>query len=152
MPRPRKGVTLENLYPVDSYFYRALKDNRLFEENDVGWELNNKAGTAFKKLPTIDRSNHKTKQATTEQRRVALQKWVDKYIPPDKWQRCLMTLRQNKSRKKLKLRNIHVTQEVYFGVQTLAERTGLTMGEVIYKVTQAALDKLHAEEIASEAI
>lgn len=147
MARPRMGITLENMYPVESYFYGALKDNRLFDiEREDSWNLQNDANEAFKKLPPIDRTNDETREETTQKRRVALQEWVDQYVPPDKWQRCLMTLRQNKSRKKLQLKRVDLTLETYLLVKHLAEKMNLTIGETIYQVAKPVLDTLYAAE------
>ena len=145
MPRPRKGVTLANMYHVDDYFYRALKDNRLYEENDDSWELHDNANRTFKKIPPIDYKNEKTKKASKEERRVALQKWIDKHVSPEKWQRCLMTLRQRKSRKKLNLQRVDLPMEVYLVVKRLADKKGATLAEAIYSVAKPALDKICAD-------
>lgn len=149
MARPHRGVTLENMYYVDSYFYRALKDRRLFEteESDENWGFYDNANEAFNTLPSINRKNEETKKATTEERRIALQEWVDKYISSKKWQRCLMTLRQDKSRKKLKLKSLDLTLDVYLVVKNLAEKMGMTIGEAIYDIAKPALDKLYADEL-----
>jgi hypothetical protein len=147
MSRPRKGVTLENMYYVEEYFYRALKDDRLYEDDEDSWNLQDSANRAFKRLPSIDYKNEKTRKASGEERRIALQKWIDKYISSERWQRCLMTLRQNKSRKKLKHVRVDLPLEVFTAVKLLAREKKVTLSEAIYSAIKPALDDIYANEL-----
>ena len=151
MPRPRKGVTLENLHHVDRYFSQSLKNNRLFINNSAAKSnLHYDALDAFKKLPAIDWKNDDLKQSTLSKRCIALQEWIDQYVSPTKWQRCLLTLRQNKSRKKLKLRRLDLQLDVYLTIKALAKKQKISLGEVIYKLAKPALDKIYKSELAYE--
>ncbi len=151
MPRPRKGVTFANLHLVDSYFQNAIKLNRLSTNKSIehlGFMYD--AKEAFKALPIINWKDSTSKKDSLLQRKEALQAWIDKYITPDKWQRCLLTLRQNKSRKKLKLRRLDIKIDVYLAIKALAKKQGLSMGETIYNLAKPKLDKLYKMELAKE--
>jgi len=144
MTRPRRGVTLQNLHQVDRYFYQALKDNRLFKETSV--EATRKvfrAKEAFQKLPGVNWKNETVKKNTMRIRQVALQAWIDTYVPKEKWQRCLLTLRQHKSRKKLQLKRLDLQLDVYLTVKALAKKLELSLGEVIYKLAKPKLDRIY---------
>lgn len=146
MARPSNGVTLVNMYFIDRYFSRALKDNRLHEDyGDDGWKMYHDAKEAFKSIPDIDYKNEST---TKEARRIALQNWINNHVPSKRWQRCLMTQRQHRSRKKLKLRKLDLPEEVYDVIRSLAEKMGVTMGDAIYSIARPALDKIYADEYA----
>jgi hypothetical protein len=149
--RPRKGVTLQNLHQVDRYYYQALKDNRLFKETSVEAtrELF-RAKEAFQKLPSINWKTAATKKTSMSIRQAALQNWVDKYVPKEKWQRCLLTLRQHKSRKKLKLKRLDLQLDVYLTVKALANKLKLSLGEVIYKLAKPKLDQIYKKEWRKE--
>lgn len=147
MARPRRGVTLQNLHQVDRYFYQALKDNRLFKEASV--ETTRKvfrAKEAFQKLPGVNWKNETVKKTTMRLRQAALQAWIDTYVPKEKWQRCLLTLRQHKSKKKLKLKRLDLQLEVYLTVKALAKKLELSLGEVIYKLAKPKLDRIYKME------
>lgn len=151
MARPRRGVTLQNLHQVDRYFYQALQDNRLFKENSV--ETTRKvfrAKGAFRKLPSINWKNETVKKNTMRIRQIALQDWIDTYVPKEKWQRCLLTLRQHKSRKKLQLKRLDLQLDVYLTVKALAKKLGLSLGEVIFKLAKPKLDKIYRVEFEGE--
>lgn len=151
MPRPRKGVTLDNLHNVDRYFFQALKGNKLFlNKNTQNFNLHYEAKEAFSKLPAIDWKNDATKKASMLTRQQALQAWIDQYITPEKWQRCLLTLRQNKSRKKLKLRRLDLQADVYLTLKALAKKKKLSLGETIYQLAKPALNKLYKKELIEE--
>ena len=100
----------------------------------------------FNQLPQIDWKNDSTKTASMIKRREALQQWIDKFIPSKKWQRCLLTLRQNKSRRKLKLKRLDLQLDVYLTVKTLAKKKGQSIGETIYYLAKPALDKIYKSE------
>jgi macrodomain Ter protein organizer (MatP/YcbG family) len=80
----------------------------------------------------------------------ALQIWIHTYVSPEKWQRCLLTLRQNKSRKKLKLRRLDLKMDVYLTVKTLAKKLGMSMGDTIFSLAKPKLDKIYQTELANE--
>lgn len=141
MARPKKGVTPANINKVDNYFLRAFKYDRLhrdswFASHDALYE----AKESYKKLPAISSKSSEAKKTTLANRCVALQQWIDTYIPNEKWQRCLLTLRQEKSRKKLKLRQLNLGADIYSKVKVLAEKKGITMGEAIQKLAKPALN------------
>ena len=151
MPRPRNGVTLGNIHLVDRYFHNAIKNNRLATSQStesLGRVFD--AKEAFLKLPVINWKNETTKKDTILQRKEALQQWIDEFVTPTQWQRCLLTLRQNKSRKKLKLRRLDLKMEVYLTVKALAKKLGLSIGDTIQHLAKPKLDKLYKTEFASE--
>jgi hypothetical protein len=151
MPRPRKGVTFSNIHHVDSYFHNALKSNRLSTTKSVeSLSLMYDAKEAFLNLPAINWTNDSTKKESVLKRKDGLQAWIDKYILPEKWQRCLLTLRQNKSRKKLKLRRLDLKMDVYLTVKALAKKQGLSIGDAIYNLAKPKLDKMYKAEFANE--
>jgi hypothetical protein len=151
MPRPRKGVTLSNIHHVDSYFHNALKSNRLSTSKSLeSLNLIYDAKEAFLKLPVINWTNDTTKKESILKRKEELQTWIDKYISTEKWQRCLLTLRQNKSRKKLKLRRLDLKMDVYLTVKALAKKQGLSIGDTIYNLAKPKLDKMYKTEFANE--
>lgn len=148
MPRPRQGVTSANILNVDSYFSRALKDNRLFTRQPTqNFDLIFQAKEAFFKLPPIDWKNETTKKKSITLRIAALQQWIDQYVDPKKWQRCLLTLRQNKSRKKLKLRRLDLQMNVYLTVKILAKSFGLSLNDTIDKLAKPALNKIYKNQL-----
>jgi hypothetical protein len=151
MPRPRKGITLSNIHLVDSYFHNALKNNRLSSSKSLE-SLNRTydAKEAFMALPAINWKTETIKKETILKRQAALQVWIDEYITPEKWQRCLLTLRQNKSRKKLKLRRLDLKMDVYLTVKTLAKKLGMNIGDTIYHLAKPKLDKIYKNELAHE--
>lgn len=149
MPRPRKGVTYANFLHVDRYFALALKDNRLFEKTTKGLKLLQEAREAFNKLPTINWSTAENKKISLVIRQAALQKWIDQFIPPAKWQRCLLTLRQNKSRKKHKLKRLDLPLEVYLTVKALSQKKNLSLAETIYQIAKPAFEKIAKKEFAT---
>src|SRR5437016_1964016 len=126
MPRFRVGVTRKNLFNVSAYFKRAIHDERLFEKTSSMENVRNinQAIEAFKALPEIE-WNSVTKEVSLEEFRQALQCRVDEYVPPDKWQRCLMTLRQQHARKKHYLRHLDIPQNILSTVSILAEKLNL---------------------------
>ncbi len=151
MPRPRQGVTLSNIHLVDRYFHNALKTNRLsstLSVENLGMQFD--AREAFQKLPVINWKNDATKKETILLRREALQQWIDQFVSPAQWQRCLLTLRQNKSRKKLKLRRLDLKMEVYLTVKALAKKMGLSIGETIHQLAKPKLDKFYKTEFSTE--
>lgn len=151
MARPRKGVTLSNLLSVDRYFSLALKDNRLFPAKAAkNIDLLYQAKEAYQKLPAIDWKSDSQKKMTMLTRQSALQAWVDEHVTPAKWQRCLLTLRQNKSRKKLKLRRLDLPLEVYLTVKALALKQEKSLSETIYHLAKPAFEKLSKKEYESE--
>ncbi len=151
MPRPRKGVTLANLNNVEYYFSRALRNERMqrsgwFPDYDLFYE----AKEEFRKLPRVDSSDKSQEKISMGKRQKALQKWVDKYIKKEKWQRCLLTLRQDKSRKKLGLRQLNLKADIYRTVKIISQKKGITMGEVIKKFAEPMLKKIYKSEIETE--
>jgi hypothetical protein len=151
MPRPRIGVTLTNMNKVELYFARAFKHDRLrgrgwFNNHDIFFE----AKENFQKLPSIDSKTPQTKKHSTQHRCDALQKWIDAYIPSEKWQRCLLTLRQDKSRRKLKLRQLNLQSDVYLIVKALAKKKEMTMGELIRTLAEPVLNKMYKQEFNKE--
>lgn len=151
MPRPRLGITLQNLHQVDRYFYQSLKDNRLYKATSVESTRHLfQAKEAYQKLPNINWKNEAAKMKSIHERQLALQAWVDKYVPPEKWQRCLLTLRQSKSRKKLKLKRLDLQLDVYLTLKTLAQKMRLSLGETIYKLAKPQLDKLYKTEMTKK--
>lgn len=141
MPRPSKGVTLANMIYVQNYFRRALKENRLYQEDDNGWHLNYKANQAFEEMVRINCN----KKISREEEVVFLQGWIDQYVSAKKWQRCLMTLRQKRSRKKHDLRKVELPIDVYLTVKNLAEKMNCAMWEAIDNVAQQALKKVYRD-------
>ncbi len=150
MPRPRKGITSANFLQVDRYFTLALRDNRLFDKSTKGLSILHQAKEAFNRLPNINWSSPDAKKTSIAKRQAALQEWVDNFIPPNKWQRCLLTLRQNKSRKKLKLRRVDLPLEVYLTVKALAQKQELSLAETIFKLAKPAFNRLYKKEFAKE--
>ncbi len=72
-----------------------------------------------------------------------MQEWIDKYVSAIKWQRCLMTLRQKRSRKKHDLRKVELPIDVYLTVKNLAENMNCAMWEAINNVAEQALKKIY---------
>lgn len=151
MPRPRKGVTAANLLQVDRYFLLALKDNRLFtEKSPMRLSLVQEAKDAYNKLPPLDWKTESTRKHSLVKRQLALQEWIDKFIPPKKWQRCLLTLRQNKSRKKHKLRRLDLPLDTYLIIKALAQKQQLTLSATIYNLAKPVFNKLFKSEYEKE--
>ena len=151
MARPRKGVTKANLLQVDRYFSLALKQNRLFNlSSSKNLEIFYYAKEAYNKLPSIDWKNDITKKNSIDNRIAALQIWVDEYVPAEKWQRCLLTLLQNKSRKKLKLRRLDLQLDIYLIVKALARKQKMSLGATIYKLAKPAFNKICKAELARD--
>lgn len=149
MARPKQGVTSKNLLHVENYFSRAFQFDRLrgqgwFESEDAYYD----AKEAYKKLPHFNWTTKDTRMI--DKRCMILQKWIDKHIANEKWQRCLLTLRQAKSRKKLKLRQLNLKSDVYLTVKILAKKKGITMSDVVKKLAEPALKKIYDAEFASE--
>jgi hypothetical protein len=150
MPRPRRGVTLSNLLQVDRYFALALKENRLFTNKTLSLNALHEAKEAFSKLPAIQWKTETSKKNSMVHRQVALQAWIDQFVDSIKWQRCLLTLRQKKSRKKRKLRRLDLPLEIYLIVKALALKQDLTLAEAIYKLAKPAFEKLSKTEYKKE--
>lgn len=149
MARPKKGVTPKNLLYVEDYFSRAFQADRLSGQGWFkSWNAYYDAKETYKKIPHYHWTAKDTK--TVAKRCAALQKWIDQYIPNSKWQRCLLTIRQAKSRKKLKLRQLNLRSDVYLTVKILADKKGITMGEIIKKLTEPALQKIYDKEFEAE--
>jgi len=152
MPRPRQGVTQANLLNVDRYFYYMLRDNRLFTDSSIpGLSLQYDAKEAFKALPPINWKNESERQLSMAERREALQNWIDKYVPAKKWQRCLLTLRQHKYRKKQQLKRLDISLETHLTIKLLAEKQHLSINEVIHKLAKSALQKICKNELRKKA-
>lgn len=144
MPRPRKGVTAKNLHEVDRYFSRLLKENRsLSNSTSKNFNLQHEAKRAYDKLPALEWHTENSKSKSMQIRIPALQNWIDKYVTAVKWQRCLLTLRQNKSRKKLKLKRLDLQLDVYLNLKLLAKKQGRTIGETIHELVKPALKKAY---------
>lgn len=149
MARPKQGVTPKNLLHVENYFSRAFRFDRLrgvgwFESDDAYYD----AKETYKKLPYFNWTTKDSK--TIDKRCKTLQKWVDQHVADDKWQRCLLTLRQAKSRKKLKLRQLNLQSDVYLTVKILAKKKGITMGKLVKKLAEPALQKIYDAEFEAE--
>lgn len=149
MARPKQGVTPKNLLHVENYFSRAFRFDRIrgqgwFESEDAYYD----AKEAYKNLPHFNWTTKDTKMI--EKRCKTLQIWIDQHVANEKWQRCLLTLRQAKSRKKLKLRQLNLKFDVYLTVKTLAKKKGITMSDVVKKLAEPALQKIYDAEFAAE--
>lgn len=149
MARPKEGVTPKNLLHVENYFSRAFRFDRLrgqgwFKDEDTYYD----AKEAYKSLPHFNWTTKDTKMI--DKRCKTLQKWIDQHVANDKWQRCLLTLRQAKSRKKLKLRQLNLKADVYLTVKILAEKKGITMGELVKRLAEPALKRIYGAEFEAE--
>jgi macrodomain Ter protein organizer (MatP/YcbG family) len=149
MARPKEGVTPKNFIHVQNYFSRAFRFDRLrglgwFESGDNYYD----AKEAYTKLqyPNWDKNDAKS----LDKRCQTLQKWIDTHIPNEKWQRCLLTIRQAKSRKKLKLRQLNLKYNVYLNVKILAEKKGVTMNALIEQLVEPVLNKIYRAEFEAE--
>lgn len=146
MPRAKIGVTPNNFFLVRQYFDRAIKDNRLW---DLEPTSNDKSIIAIHEFNILLAKELTESHATSdeiEEARKALQLWIDKYIPAGKWQRCLKTLRQRKSRKRLRLHHLDLNHRVYSAIKELAERFNLSLSKVIYKLAKAELTRLQENQ------
>lgn len=151
MPRPKQGVTSKNFLRIDNYFVRAFRFDRL---SGKGWFNDNnsyyKAKEKFQKLPNINWSDESAKKISLDKRRKALQKWIDEHVSNEKWQRCLLSLRQDKSRKKLDIRQLNLKADIYRTVKIISQKKKITMGEVIRQLAEPVLAKIYKSEFDVE--
>lgn len=145
MPRPKKGVTLDNMFLVYQYFSRAIEDNRLWNEEEGTDEIV-QATNAFSSLPIKEAIQTEETVEKMDAIRQVLQLWVDKYVPPKKWHRCLKTLRQRKSRKRLRLHHLDLNQEAYRCIKELAGRFDLSLADTIHKMAKGELNRIQENE------
>ncbi len=140
MPKPRIGVTAENWLEVFVYFKRAINEDRLFEQYSKEYTRVVEAEQALLAIMDIkgDRKN---------KCRHAMQIWVDEYVPPKKWERCLKTLRQKKSIKKLTLVRLDLPYNIFSQLKALAKTLNLNLKETVSQLTETEL-KRHANETA----
>ncbi len=140
MGRPKIGVTLNNLYAVKLYFKNALHDGRLWDTSPaVDYETIIATERSFKVLlSTTTKGKPDTELCT------ALQNWIDTYVPKEKWERCLKTLRQHTRRKKYQMRRLDLPEDIYFSVKYLAERLQLSLAATIHKIVKIELDRSYA--------
>ncbi len=146
MPRTKIGVTLNNLLLVRQYFERAIKDNRLWTLESYHPDFILKAIKEFNLSAHLFVVNG-LEMREAEKARLVLQQWIDHYVEPNKWQRCLKTLRQRKSRKRLGLHHVDLNHKIYGCVKELAEKYNISLTQVIYKLAKAELHRLQENAV-----
>lgn len=152
MSRPKVGVTLNNFIAVRIYFKSALKDGRLWDSSAVlDDDFINNAERAFKTVFLRDEKiDHNDKTNVKEYHLkscAALQSWIDNFVPKEKWERCLKTLRQQKRRKKYTMRRLDLPEDIYISLKILAEQLQLNLAETVQKAVQTELDKFCDKEL-----
>ncbi len=141
MPRIKIGVTVNNIFLVREYFERAIKDNRLWTLELYHSDFIIKATEEFQMFAHLFVEVNSL-PIDIEKARLTLQQWIDQYVHPNKWQRCLKTLRQRKSRKRLGLHHVDLNHKIYSCVKELAEKHNTSLTQVIYKLAKAELVRL----------
>lgn len=145
MARPRKGVTLDNMRGVLQYFNNSLKRGNLYCKDKNGNIENSGYRDLIKATDAFDEMRTQVyKQKEREKDRQLLQEWIDAYVLPEQWQRCLMTLRQKKSIKKLRLQVLNLPEDVYFSIKMLSRHKELTMSETIRYIIEPHIKKMYA--------
>jgi macrodomain Ter protein organizer (MatP/YcbG family) len=143
MSRKRVGVTLDNIHDIDIYFKNLFKSNRVIESHKLE-DLNKQfeAKESFLNLPEINWKNKIATLKTIQVRAKALEEWVKQYIPKSRWERCLKPIRQNKSRRKLRLKRIDLPNAVYQKLKTLSTIKKSSINGLIDNLASAALQRI----------
>lgn len=131
MSRVRTGVTEKNAEEVYQYFLQAIQERRIFEDD---LEKLTKAAQAIVKLTPIRGVNSDVATFKT-----VLQLWVDTYIPPDKWQRCLDTLRQIQSNQKHGVKSVKLSKKTYAMLKKHAEKHKISLQKALDDAIKWAL-------------
>jgi macrodomain Ter protein organizer (MatP/YcbG family) len=147
MSRKRIGVTETNFNEVDIYFHNMFKSNRAVGDKSLAalYKLQ-EAKENYYNLPKIVWSNKKASIASIEKRRKSLNVWINDYIAPYIWERCLKTLRQNRSRKKLKLKKIDLPYQVYSKLKLLSQNQKIPIVKIIEKNADSAIRKMLSKQ------
>lgn len=144
MGRSRKGVTLDNMRNVLQYFNNSLERGNLYRKDKNGDIIN----CEYQELMKVSKAFNQMRAEIYEQKdrekyQKLLQQWIDTYILPEQWQRCLMTLRQKKSIKTLKLQVLNLPEDVYISVKMLSRHKGCTMSETIRYIIEPHIKKMY---------
>lgn len=131
MSRVRAGVTEENAAEVHQYFLQAIQERRIFEDD---FDKLTKAAQAIVKLTPIRDANSDVAVFKT-----VLQLWVDTYVPPDKWQRCLATLRQIRSNQKHGVKSVKLSKETYAMLRKHADKHKISLQKALDDAIKLAL-------------
>ncbi len=136
MSKPRSQITASNLMRIYYYLEKSLNELRLFPNNKP--DLRAEAHVAFDKLPK-PKWGDKTSESTLQ---TALQTWVDKYLSPELWARCLSNMRQRKFVKKREIVNLKIRWDTYYMIKSYADKLNLTLEQAIEKAVKPHYEKL----------
>ena len=132
----KEGVTEARVWEIYHYFRRALKAGRLLGEPEH-YHLVEEAEKLLVTAMTKDSGENCQ----------LVQAWVDKYVTLKQWQRCIRTLHQRKSRKKLALVTLNLPVDIYFKLKVLSKEFKLGLKDTINQLANAELNRLTDKEV-----
>lgn len=135
MSRVRVEISNSNAMDVYQYFANALHEKRIFKEKP---EILAEAQQAFLQITSTHEINNNRQ---LEIFKSSLQEWVDTYVPQNKWQRCLATLRQIRSNHRHEVKSVKLAKETYTLVKTYAELLQISLPQAIHKAIESLLQE-----------
>lgn len=123
MLRTKTVITKKNAKDVYQYFLQAIQKRRIFEDD---LEKLTEAEQGLLWLAATQDANGSTADFGT-----GLQRWVDTYIPLDKWRRCLATLRQTRSNQKHGIKSIKLNKEAYTILKNYADSHNISLQQAL---------------------
>lgn len=136
MAAPKFVITPKNSGLVYNYFEEGFKDFRRFEEMKSADRYH--AERELKELY----EKHENEKNGSAGFSSALQDWVDACIPKIIWRRALSAFRQDRHKRKNKIKNLGIKKEVYQAIWLYAQEVNMPMGKAIHELVKREHQRL----------
>ena len=122
MSRPKVLVNKDNAEKIYQYFSKSISEKRLFKDESA------KSIEGKKEFLELGKNFNLAKKSQK-----MLQDWIDKYVPIEKWRRCLATMRQIRSTRKYNMKSIKLDIETYTILKNYSDHLQTSIQETIMK-------------------